>query len=52
MSADFRDSFAYSGNLYGDGHAAEKIVEVLRGIQLGDRLVVKRFHEEGSGGKA
>ena len=52
MSAEFGDSFTYSANLYGDGHAAEKIVEVLRGIELGDRLVVKRFHEEGSGGKA
>ena len=50
-SPAFRTTLQGTVNLYGDGHAAEKIVEVLRGIELGDRLVVKRFHEEGSGGK-
>lgn len=32
-------------NPYGDGHAAERIVEVLAGVALDRRLTQKRFHD-------
>jgi UDP-N-acetylglucosamine 2-epimerase len=40
-SREFRDSLAGMANPYGDGHAAEKIVEVLTSTSL-ERLLVKR----------
>lgn len=47
----FRLSLAGLVNPYGDGHAAERIVEVLRSVELGPRLVAKRFYDglEGAG---
>ena len=29
-------------NPYGDGHAADRVVRVLREVELGPRLIVKR----------
>jgi UDP-hydrolysing UDP-N-acetyl-D-glucosamine 2-epimerase len=42
MSEPFRRSLAGMTNPYGDGHAAEKIVEVLTTTVLGEDLLVKR----------
>jgi GDP/UDP-N,N'-diacetylbacillosamine 2-epimerase (hydrolysing) len=39
----FRTRAREGGNPYGDGHAAPRIVEVLRSVQLDARLVQKRF---------
>jgi UDP-hydrolysing UDP-N-acetyl-D-glucosamine 2-epimerase len=39
----FRRSLAGLANPYGDGHAAPRIARVLREIELGPRLVRKRF---------
>ena len=41
MSSDFRASLAGMTNPYGDGHAAEKIVQVLTTTPLADPLLVK-----------
>jgi UDP-hydrolysing UDP-N-acetyl-D-glucosamine 2-epimerase len=41
----FRASLAGLTNPYGDGRAAECIVRVLRETPLGDKLLVKRFHD-------
>lgn len=41
-SAEFRRSLAGMENPYGDGHAAEKIVEVLTTVPLGRDLLMKR----------
>jgi UDP-N-acetylglucosamine 2-epimerase len=43
LSPEFRASLAGLHNPYGDGHAAEKIVRALSEVELGDRLVTKRF---------
>ena len=32
-------------NLYGDSHASERILEVLKSIPLDQRLIMKRFHD-------
>ncbi len=42
LSADFRESLRGMTNPYGDGHAAEKIVEILATAPLGDELLIKR----------
>jgi UDP-N-acetylglucosamine 2-epimerase (non-hydrolysing)/GDP/UDP-N,N'-diacetylbacillosamine 2-epimerase (hydrolysing) len=42
MSEPFRQSLAGMSNPYGDGYAAEKIVEVLTTTVLGEELLVKR----------
>jgi UDP-N-acetylglucosamine 2-epimerase len=42
MSPKFRDSLAGMTNPYGDGHASEKIVQVLTTVPLSDELIVKR----------
>lgn len=34
-------------NPYGDGHAAERIVAVLKGVDAPQTLVMKRFHQDG-----
>ncbi len=44
----FRASLEGLTNPYGDGHAAERIVGVLAEVELGERLLVKRFHERPS----
>jgi UDP-N-acetylglucosamine 2-epimerase (non-hydrolysing)/GDP/UDP-N,N'-diacetylbacillosamine 2-epimerase (hydrolysing) len=41
MSDDFRGSLAGMTNPYGDGHAAEKIVQVLTNTPLSEELLVK-----------
>ena len=42
MGNDFRASLADMTNPYGDGHAAEKIVQVLTTTPLGEKLLVKQ----------
>ncbi|MCY7347675.1 MAG: UDP-N-acetylglucosamine 2-epimerase [Pyrinomonadaceae bacterium] len=42
LSADFRESLVGMTNPYGDGHASEKIAEILTSITLGDELLIKR----------
>ncbi len=44
-SHQFRESLRGLANPYGDGHAAERIVEKLRTVALGDRLISKPFHD-------
>ncbi|HTV82761.1 MAG TPA: UDP-N-acetylglucosamine 2-epimerase [Acidobacteriaceae bacterium] len=41
-SPDFRASLAGMSNPYGDGHAAERIAEVLTSVPLGPALLIKR----------
>jgi UDP-hydrolysing UDP-N-acetyl-D-glucosamine 2-epimerase len=41
----FRAQARSAANPYGDGRAASRIVEVLRTVPFGARLVQKRFHE-------
>jgi UDP-hydrolysing UDP-N-acetyl-D-glucosamine 2-epimerase len=45
VSPGFRDSLAALVNLYGDGHAAERIVENLKQVRLDDSLLLKRFYD-------
>ncbi len=42
QSREFRDSLAGMENPYGDGHAAERIVEVLASVPLGEELLIKK----------
>ena len=42
LSADFRESLNGMTNPYGDGHASEKIAEILSSVSLGDELLIKR----------
>jgi UDP-N-acetylglucosamine 2-epimerase (non-hydrolysing)/GDP/UDP-N,N'-diacetylbacillosamine 2-epimerase (hydrolysing) len=45
---EFRDGLRTLVNPYGDGRAAERMVEVLRSIELGtSRLIQKTFHDLG-----
>jgi len=46
ISPEFRASLVDLVNLYGDGHAAERIVRRLKEVELDDRLFRKRFYEE------
>ncbi len=41
-SAEFRQSLAGMANPYGDGHAAERITDVLTSVPLGPELLIKR----------
>ncbi|MGA7884406.1 MAG: UDP-N-acetylglucosamine 2-epimerase, partial [Acidobacteriaceae bacterium] len=41
-NSEFRASLAGMSNPYGDGHAAERIVEVLTSVPLGPTLLIKR----------
>jgi UDP-N-acetylglucosamine 2-epimerase (non-hydrolysing)/GDP/UDP-N,N'-diacetylbacillosamine 2-epimerase (hydrolysing) len=41
--ADFREQCRKVTNPYGDGHAGEKIAEVLAGVEYSDRLLQKRM---------
>lgn len=45
VASEFRATLKGLANPYGDGHAAERIVGVLRTVQLDEKLLVKRFHE-------
>jgi UDP-hydrolysing UDP-N-acetyl-D-glucosamine 2-epimerase len=49
QTAAFRARARGAANLYGDGHAAPRIVEVLRTVPLDARLVQKRFADGGGG---
>lgn len=42
LSANFRKSLKGMTNPYGDGHASEKIAEILCSVALGDELLIKR----------
>ncbi len=42
QSREFRESLVGMANPYGDGRAAEKIVEVLTTVPLGRELLIKR----------
>lgn len=44
-SFDFRTSIRGIQNLYGDGHASERIVRIMKEVSLDQRLIVKRFHD-------
>jgi UDP-N-acetylglucosamine 2-epimerase len=44
-SAEFRRSIAGMRNPYGDGKAAERIVDVLRRVPLDQSLIVKEFFD-------
>jgi UDP-hydrolysing UDP-N-acetyl-D-glucosamine 2-epimerase len=46
-SSSFHSSLNDLVNPYGDGHAAERIVEKLSGVQLDERLLLKRFYDIG-----
>ena len=46
ISPEFRASLVGLVNLYGDGHAAERIVRRLKEVELDDRLFRKQFYEE------
>lgn len=43
VSADFRRSIATIENFYGDGHAAERIVSLLKSTALGPSMILKKF---------
>ena len=45
LTEEFRASLSDLVNPYGDGHAAERIVERLKSVPLGDALLRKRFHD-------
>jgi UDP-hydrolysing UDP-N-acetyl-D-glucosamine 2-epimerase len=45
IDPDFRAGLADLVNPYGEGHSAEKIVATLRAVELGDKLLLKHFHE-------
>jgi UDP-N-acetylglucosamine 2-epimerase (non-hydrolysing) len=42
----FRDSLANLQNPYGDGHAAERIVDKIQAVELGPKLLKKHFQEQ------
>jgi len=44
-SAGFRRGLAGLANPYGAGHAVPRIVETLRSVDLGQRLLQKSFHD-------
>lgn len=44
LAPDFRARLDDLLNPYGDGHAAERIVETLRSVELNDKLLLKHFH--------
>jgi len=48
LSADFQESLKGMTNPYGDGHASERIAEILCDVTLGDELLVKRAVPIGS----
>jgi len=51
LSSQFQDQMAELDNPYGDGTATEKIVSVLKKIELDDRLLMKRFYDLDGGDK-
>ena len=49
LTPAFRAQARAAGNPYGDGHAAPRIVEILRSVPLDIRLVQKRFADSVGG---
>jgi len=47
LDPQFRIELRGMRNPYDAGEASEKIVQVLKQIQLDDRLIIKRFHDVG-----
>jgi UDP-hydrolysing UDP-N-acetyl-D-glucosamine 2-epimerase len=47
ISPDFRAGLADMTNPYGDGHAAAKIIEVLKKTSLDQNILQKRFYDPG-----
>lgn len=45
LSPAFRAGLAELANPYGDGHAVERILAVLGGVELGPRLITKKFND-------
>ena len=43
VSDEFRAAASRVTSPYGDGHAAKRIVDALKHVELGDRLLMKRF---------
>jgi UDP-N-acetylglucosamine 2-epimerase len=41
----FRDSLRELESPYGDGHAAERIVDVLANVPINERLLIKPFYQ-------
>jgi GDP/UDP-N,N'-diacetylbacillosamine 2-epimerase (hydrolysing) len=48
IKPEFRANLSDLENMYGDGHAAERIVEVLTTAPLDQRLLMKRFYSCGN----
>ena len=46
VSSAFRNSIANIENPYGDGRAAERILRVLRSLEIGPSLLVKKFIDQ------
>lgn len=44
-SAGFRAQISKETNPYGDGHAAERIVDTLKSVTIDQDLLLKRFHQ-------
>jgi len=44
ISPEFRATLSDMVNPYGNGHAAERIVDKLKHVKLSDELLLKRFH--------
>jgi UDP-hydrolysing UDP-N-acetyl-D-glucosamine 2-epimerase len=44
LTPEFRTSLSDLENLYGDGHAAQRIVEVLKETPMDQQLLMKRFY--------
>ena len=42
LASGMRERLRGERNPYGDGHAADRVVRVLREVELGPRLIVKR----------
>jgi UDP-N-acetylglucosamine 2-epimerase len=47
LDSDWRKSLDAMTNPYGNGHAAEKIFERLKTVELNERLLMKRFETIG-----
>lgn len=45
LSAHFRQQLAGLRNIYGDGHAAERIVAELKQLPLDNSTLIKKFHD-------
>ncbi len=42
LSVEFQKSLEGMTNPYGDGHASEKIAEILANVELGEALLIKQ----------